>query len=256
VSADRFRVLIVDDERPARQKVRRFLGGDPCIEAIFEAPDGLRALQLIRDESPDVVFLDVQMPGLDGFGVAEALAPDVSPHLVFVTAFDQYAVRAFDVHAVDYLVKPFDEKRFRTALERAKSAHLSRAARSGRGRVLRLLDDVQSRRPTTPDRILVDAGDRMLLVPLDRIDRIVAFRNYLRIHAGKETYRQRGTISRMEERLDPARFVRISRSEIVNVARISALKPWSHGDRIVVLADGTTTRLSRRYRDRLDHFSA
>jgi two-component system LytT family response regulator len=255
VTDDRLRVLIVDDERPARQKVRRFLAADGEIEAVYEAPDGLSALEIIRDESPDLVFLDVQMPGLDGFGVAEALDPDVRPHIVFVTAFDQYAVRAFDVHAVDYLVKPFDEARFGKALARAKAAQASRTARGERARVRRLLEDVQSHRPTMPDRLLVDAGDRMVLLPLDRIDRIEAAKNYLRIHAGRDCFRLRRTISGLEDRLDPARFVRISRSEIVNVARIANLEPWFHGDRIVVLTDGTKTRLSRRYRDRLDHFA-
>jgi two-component system LytT family response regulator len=245
----------VDDERPARQKIRRFLSDDAEIETIFEAPDGLAAMQVIRDESPDVMFLDVQMPGLDGFGVAEALDPDTQPHIVFVTAFDQYAVRAFDVHAVDYLVKPFDEARFGKALARAKSAHASRTATGERARMRRLLDDVQARRPTAPDRLLVDAGDRMVLLPFDRVDRMEAHRNYVQIHAGKERFRIRGTITRLVERLDPARFVQVNRSEIVNVGRIIELQPWGHGDLVVVLSDGKRVRLSRRYRDRLDHFA-
>jgi len=249
------RVLIVDDERPARQKIRRFLSAHTDIEAIFEASDGLKAMQIIRDESPDLVFLDVQMPGLDGFGVAEALDAETAPHIVFVTAFDQHALRAFDVYAVDYVVKPFDEARFGKALARAKSANASRTARSEHARIRRLLDDLQARRPATADRFVVEAGDRMVLLPVERIDRVEALRNYVRIHSGKEVFRLRATIARLEERLDSTQFVRINRSDIVNVNRIEELRPWSHGDRIVVLTGGTTLRLSRRYRDRLDHFA-
>jgi two-component system LytT family response regulator len=253
--ADRLRVLIVDDERPARQKVRRFLAAAPDIEAVFEAPDGLRALQLIRDESPDIVFLDVQMPGLDGFGVAEALDTDDRPHIVFVTAFDHYAVRAFDVHAVDYLVKPFDGSRFTQALDRARVAHASRGVRAERERLERLLCEVEAGRPAPRDRLLVDAGERMVLLPLDRVDRLESQANYVLVHVGKEVFRVRGTISGLSARLDPARFVQVNRSAIVNVARIGELQPWSHGDKVVVLVDGTKVRLSRRFRDRLDRFA-
>jgi two-component system, LytTR family, response regulator len=254
-AADRLRVLIVDDERPARQKIRRFLSGDTGIEAVFEASDGLAAVQIIRDESPDLVFLDVQMPGLDGFGVAEALGPDATPHIVFVTAFDQYAVRAFEVHAVDYLLKPFDEARFGKALARAKAAQASRTARSERTRLRELLDEMRAQSPTAADRLLVEVGDRMVMLPVERIDRIEALRNYVRVYAGTEVFRLRATISRLEERLDSTKFVRINRSEIVNVERIAELRPWSHSDRIVVLTGGAKLRLSRRYRDRLDHFA-
>ena len=254
-TVDRLRVLIVDDERPARQKIRRFLSADADIETIFEAPDGLKAMQIIRDESPDLVFLDVQMPGLDGFGVAEALDPETAPHIVFVTAFDQHALRAFDVHAVDYVVKPFDEARFGKALARAKSAHASRTARADQARVRRLLGAMQPRSPTPLERLVVEAGDRMVLLPVERIDRIEALRNYVRVHSGAEVFRLRATIARLEERLDSRQFVRVNRSEIVNVKRIEELRPWSHGDRMVVLTGGSRLRLSRRYRNRLDHFA-
>jgi two-component system LytT family response regulator len=248
------KVLIVDDERPARTKVRRFVSADPDIGTIFEAGDGVRAVDVIREESPDLVFLDVQMPGLDGFGVVEAFPPDALPHVVFVTAFDEYAVRAFDVHAVDYVLKPFDAERITRALERAKMA-ITRGADGGDGeRVERLLADIRRDRPERLDRLLVQGPDRALLLPLTRVDRLESARNYVVLHAGRETYRVRTTLDRLEQRLDPRKFVRVSRTAMVNIERIAELKPWSHGDWVVVLADGSKLRLTRRFRGRLERF--
>jgi two-component system, LytTR family, response regulator len=249
------RVLIVDDERPARQKVRRFLATDPDIGSVFEAGDGVRAVEIIRAESPDVAFLDVQMPGLDGFGVVEALAREVLPRVVFVTAFDHYAVRAFDAHAVDYLLKPFDGERFGRALARAKEAVAQRHVGEDRDRVRGLLAEVQRQRPERPDRILVEQGERVVLLKLAQVERMESARNYVAVHAGGERYRVRATLNNVEARLDPARFVRVSRSEIVNVDYVTELVPWGHGDYVVVLRGGTRTRLSRRYRDRLERFA-
>jgi two-component system LytT family response regulator len=248
------KVLIVDDERPARQKLRRMLSGDAEIMAIYEAADGVAAIETIRDEAPDIVFLDVQMPGVDGFGVVDALPPDALPHLVFVTAFDMYAVRAFDMHAVDYLLKPYDADRFARALTRAKENVASRRIGEERDRLRRLLDDSESTRPQRAERILVESGERVLLIAVDKIDRIESVRNYVRLKVGSDVYRVRGTLTRFERRLDPVKFVRISRSEIVNLDRIAELRPWSHGDYVVVMRDGSQTRLSRRYRDGLDRF--
>jgi len=248
------KVLIVDDERPARQKLRRMLSGDAEIMAIYEAADGVAAIETIRDEAPDIVFLDVQMPGVDGFGVVDALPPDALPHLVFVTAFDMYAVRAFDMHAVDYLLKPYDADRFARALTRAKENVASRRIGEERDRLRRLLDDAESTRPQRAERILVESGERVLLIAVDKIDRIESVRNYVRLKVGSDVYRVRGTLTRFERRLDPVKFVRISRSEIVNLDRIAELRPWSHGDYVVVMRDGSQTRLSRRYREGLDRF--
>jgi len=252
--ASGLKVLIVDDERPARQKLRRLLSGDPEIAAIYEASDGVAAIETIRAEAPDIVFLDVQMPGVDGFGVVDALPPDALPHLVFVTAFDVYAVRAFDMHAVDYLLKPFDAERFARALVRAKENFASRRVGEERDRLRRLLDDTETARPQRAERILVESGERVLLIAVEKIDRIESVRNYVRLRVGPEVYRVRGTLTRFESRLDPAKFVRISRSEIVNLDRVAELRPWSHGDYVVVMRDGSQTRLSRRYRDGLDRF--
>jgi len=250
----KLKVLIVDDERPARTKVRRFVTADPDIGQIFEAPDGVRAVDVIREESPDLVFLDVQMPGLDGFGVVEALPPDALPHVVFVTAFDDYAVRAFDVHAVDYVMKPFDVERLARALERAKAAITSRRTNGEAARVERLLADIRRERPERLERLLVQGAERSLLLPLTRVDRLESARNYVVLHAGRESFRVRSTLDRLEQRLDPKRFVRVSRTAIVNVDRVAELKPWSHGDWVVVLSDGAKLRLSRTFRDRLERF--
>mgnify|MGYP001547362472 FL=1 len=248
------KVLIVDDERPARQKLRRLLSGDADIVAVYEAADGVAAIETIRSEAPDIVFLDVQMPGVDGFGVVDALPPGALPHIVFVTAFDMYAVRAFDTHAVDYLLKPYDAERFARALGRAKESAAGRRAGEERDRFRQMLDAAESTRPQRAERILVESGERVLLIAVEKIDRIESVRNYVRLKVGAEVYRVRGTLARFERRLDPAKFVRIGRSEIVNVDRIAELRPWSHGDYVVVMRDGSQTRMSRRYREGLDRF--
>ncbi len=250
----KLKVLIVDDERPARTKVRRFVATDPDVGQIFEAPDGVRAVDVIREESPDLVFLDVQMPGLDGFEVVEALAPDALPHVVFVTAFDDYAVRAFDVHAVDYVMKPFDAERLGRALERAKAAIASRRDGGEAARMERLLADLRRERPERLERLLVQGTERSVLLPVTRVDRLESARNYVVLHAGRESFRLRSTLDRLEQRLDPRRFVRVSRTAIVNVDRVAELKPWSHGDWVVVLSDGAKLRLTRSFRDRLERF--
>ena len=250
----KLKVLIVDDERPARAKVRRFVSADPDVGRIFEAPDGVRAVDVVREETPDLLFLDVQMPGLDGFGVVEALGTDALPHVVFVTAFDDYAVRAFDVHAVDYVMKPFDAERLGRALARAKAAIASRQDGEYGPRVERLLTDLRRARPEHLERLLVQDAERSVLLPVSRVDRLESARNYVVLHAGRESFRVRTTLDRLEQRLDPRRFVRVSRSAMVNIERVAELKPWSHGDWIVVLADGAKLRLSRTFRDRLDRF--
>jgi len=248
---DRLRVLIVDDERPARQKIRRILAGDDGVEAIFEAPDGLRAIEIIRSEDPDVVFLDIEMPGVDGFGVVEALAPDSRPHIVFVTAFDQYAVRAFDAYAVDYVLKPYDVERVRTALARVRERV---GRKNGAGRMDEMVSAVRKERPAPLDRLLVEADGRAVLLTLTQVDRFEADRNYVVVYAGPAEYRLRVTLDALEARLNPAAFARISRSVMVNLERIKELRPWSHGDYVIELRGGTEVRLSRRYAARLKQF--
>ncbi|HVH11341.1 MAG TPA: response regulator [Gemmatimonadales bacterium] len=253
-NAPGLRVLIVDDERPARQKVRRFLAADADVDTIFEAPDGVRALELVRAEAPDVMLLDVQMPGVDGFGVVEALGPELRPHVVFVTAYEEYALRAFEAHAVDYILKPFDAGRFAKALARAKDAVARDRDREARRRLEDALAEVRRERPATLDRLLVTSGERVVLLPLNQVERFAASRNYVTVYSDGGHQRLRATLDQLEARLDPRAFVRIHRSTIVRVDRVTELRPWSHGDSVVVLRSGAQVRLSRRYRDRLERF--
>lgn len=250
---DRIRVLIVDDEPPARAKVRRFLADDPEVEIAGEAGSGAEAVEAVARLAPDVVFLDVQMPGLDGFGVVDALAGGQMPHVVFVTAYDAYAVRAFEVHAVDYLLKPFSEERFARALERIKERIRGQGDDVDR-RLRELLAGIAPR-PGYLERILVPDGERSVLLDVMRIDWIEAERNHVRLHVGEASFLVRGTIKALEAWLDPAHFLRIHRSRIVNAARIREIHPWSHGDQLIVLRDGTELIMSRRYRDRLARLS-
>lgn len=251
--SDRLRVLIVDDERPARQKVRRILAEEPDVEAVFEAPDGLRAVEMIKSEDPDVVFLDIEMPGADGFQVVEALAPETRPPIVFVTAFDRYAVRAFDTYAVDYVLKPYDPDRLRTALTRVRE----RAGRKQASRMDEMVVAVRRERGGTLDRLLVESDGRdgrAVLIPVTKIDRFESDRNYVLVYAATERYRTRATLDGLEERLDGRLFARISRSALINLERVQELRPWGHGDYVVALKGGVELRLSRRFRDRIARF--
>lgn len=251
---DRVRTLIVDDEPPARAKLRRFLAADAGVEVVGEAGSGPEAVERITELAPDLVFLDVQMPGLDGFGVLERLGQEGGrlPHVVFVTAYDEYAVRAFEVHAVDYLLKPFSPDRFAQALERAKERASGRRGDDLDRRLRQVLSEV---RPPPPplERLLVPAGEKQIVLEVERIDWLEAEQNYVRLHVGTSSYLIRGTLAGLEARLDPRRFIRIHRSRIINAGRVREIHPWSHGDQLVVLQDGTELLLSRRYRDRWGH---
>jgi len=244
----RLRAVIVDDEPHARAKLRRFLARDARVELVGEAEDGVEALRVLEATRPDLLFLDIQMPEMDGFGVLEELEPTVNPRVVFVTAHDQHALRAFEVRALDYLLKPVDQERFDEAVERAVEAHRAGTAVVDARSVLSELPG--ERRQLS--RFLVRSRSRMVLVPAGRVDWIGSASNYVELHCGKETHLVRGTLQDLEERLDPSRFVRIHRSTIVNLERVRELHPWSHGDLMLVLDDGTELRLSRRYRDRLE----
>lgn len=246
-------MLIADDERPARAKVRRFVEADPEVALIYEATDGHRALEAIRDEAPDVAFLDVEMPGLTGVDVLEALPVDAWPHVVFVTAYDAYAVRAFDLEAVDYLLKPFDAARFRRAMNRAKRAARDRRTAEEVAALERLLLTVAGGARHI-ERVLADDGGRKTLVRLADVSRIEAERNYLRLFVGATSYRVRATLADLEARLDPSCFARVGKGAMVNLDHVASLEPVGHGDYLIRLTDGARVRLSRRYRDRMDQF--
>jgi two-component system, LytTR family, response regulator len=248
--ANRIRALVVDDEPLARERLSSLLAGEEDIELIGECTDGQSAVERIDAEKPDLVFLDVQMPGLDGFDVIEAVDKGSLPLVVFVTAYDEYAVRAFEVHALDYVLKPFDRERFGKALDRVRE-ELGRGARNGgelEGKLAALLGELEDRRRRL-ERIVVKSGGRVFFLRSEDVDWIEAAGNYVELHVGSESHLLRETMSKLESRLDPKLFVRIHRRTIVNVERIRQLEGVTHGEYVVVLKDGTRLGSSRGYRD-------
>jgi two-component system LytT family response regulator len=244
------RTLIVDDEPLSRQRVRDLLLEDAEISIVGECGDGAAALSALRSSGIDLVFLDVQMPGLDGLGVIKSLGSDRMPAVIFITAHDCYALPAFEVHAVDYLLKPFDRERFNKALAWAK-AHLARDRGGPFGQqLLAQLAELKAT-PRPLERVMVKSGGKIYFVKTDDIDWVEAASNYLKLHVGREFHLLRETMNSLEGRLDPSLFVRIHRSTLVNVERIKELQPLFHGDYAVLLHDGTQLTLSRTYREGL-----
>ena len=242
------RALIADDEAPARRKLRGLLARESDFEVVGEAGDGAEAVALIQDLSPDVIFLDIQMPLLDGFGVIREVGVEAMPLVVFVTAYDEHALKAFEVHALDYLLKPFAPSRFERLLERVRRQLEPASSGDLAERIERLLAAVRPA-PDYPRRILVEKDEgRQVLLAVDVVDRVRADGNYLLFLSQGTEYRRRGTLQDLEGRLDPARFLRLNRSEIVRLEAIREVQPWFHGDARVVLHDGTVLTWSRRYR--------
>jgi len=250
--SDVLKVLLVDDEPLARGKLRRLLADESGIEVVGEAGSAEEARGLIERERPELVFLDIQMPGQDGFQLIESLPREQLPGIVFVTAYDQHAVRAFEVHALDYLLKPFDRERLRLALERAREA-LGRAdAQAGLDEQLKsMLTELRGEQPFL-ERFVVRSVGRIVFVRARDVDWIEAAGNYVRLRLGKESHLLRETMSALETRLDPKVFARIHRSTIVNIDRIKELNHIFHGDYSVQLKDGTRLTLSRGYREQFE----
>ena len=243
-------VLIVDDERLSRKRMRRLLAAEEDLEVVGECANGQEAITAINQRRPDVLFLDIQMPQMDGFEVLQAISFARVPIVIFVTAYDDYAVRAFDVHAFDYLLKPFDRKRFQETLQRARAQLQQLQSGEINQRLFALLESLNGRRRLS-DRIAVKTGGHVVFVKTQNIDWIEAADNYVCLHCGGETHALRETMNALEGRLDSSRFLRIHRSTIVNVDRIKELQPWFRGDYLVLLHDGTQLTLSRNYRERL-----
>jgi two-component system LytT family response regulator len=244
------RALVVDDEAPARRRIRRLLAAEPGITVAGECGDGASAIAIIARERPDLVFLDVQMPERDGFEVVKAIRPANLPAILFVTAHDRYALRAFEVHAVDYLLKPFTAERFRTAVARARERIARRAPDPG----LATLATTLRNRPDYLSRLPVRTAGRTVFVDLGAVDWLEAADNYVRLHVNHDKQREylvRETLAALEGRLDPERFVRIHRSAMVQIDRIAETRVRSHGDADVVLRDGTRLTASRTWRERL-----
>ena len=254
------RAIIVDDEPLARRGVRARLERAGGFAVVAECSSGREAIAAIREHAPSVVFLDVQMPGVDGFGVVREIGVDRMPVVIFVTAYDTHALRAFEAHALDYLLKPIDDDRFAAAVERARRRVAERDESTVARRLVALMQEVGAELPearndtTSSSRIIIRDRDRVLLIDVADIDWVGADGDYVRVHTAGKSHLLRETRAAMEERLDPAAFVRIHRSTIVNVDRIRELRPYSSREYSVILRDGTRLRLSRRYRDRLRSF--
>ena len=260
--AARLRVLVVDDEPLARDCVRLALAAVGDVEVVAECGTGEEAVAAIEALAPDLVFLDVQMPGLDGFDVVAAVGPERMPPVVFVTAFDAHALRAFEVHALDYVLKPFDDARFRSALEHARRRLQRDRAEELARRLAALLE--AGALGGTPGgaapaaaggrwlrRLHVPVRDRLRFVRVDDVDWFEGAGNYVRVHVGADRHLVRTSLARLEQELDPAHFVRIHRSTIVNLERVREVEPWIAGDYVAFLTDGRKLRVSRNYRDAL-----
>jgi two-component system LytT family response regulator len=246
---DRINTLIVDDERLSRRRIRRLLSLDAEVEVMGECANGEEAVAFLQRHTPDLMFIDIQMPGKDGFGVIASVPRERLPVLVFVTAYDDHALKAFEVQAFDYLLKPFDRKRFQETVQRCKE-HLRRL-RGGVDQHLAAVLESLGRRREGVDRIAVKSAGHILFVRVDEIDWIEAADNYVCLHCGSETHVLRETMTALEARLDPHQFLRVHRSTIVNLDRIRELQPWFRGDYLLVLRDGTKLTLSRAHRERL-----
>ena len=242
------RVLVVDDEAVARRRMRRYLAADRDVLVVGECGDGVSAVDAIRTLRPDIVLLDVQIPELDGFGVLQALPPPELPAIVFVTAFDRYAVRAFDLHAIDYLLKPFRRDRFDLALERAK-ARIASCARDQR--LAALIEQLRTT-PSHPTRVAVRSAHRLVMLDWVDVDWIEAADNYVKLHVGQTEYLLRKTLTGLEKELDGMQFVRIHRSAIVRIDRVIELRPETHGDSTLRLRGGRALTLSRTFRERVE----
>ncbi len=254
------RVVIVDDEPRARKGLRTLLANDPEIMVVADCANGRKAVGAIETYAPDLVFLDIQMPDCSGFDVLERIDLAQPPAIIFVTAFDAYALKAFDVNAVDYLLKPFSDTRFFEALGRAKERRRTLTASKLGASLLSTLNDYRAARAGADDdpaeatlrRFFVRSSGQVELIAADKVDWIEALGYHVKLHTGTKTHLIRGHLGKFEEQLDPADFVRISRSAMVNVKRIERLKDWFHGDCLVVLQDGTELRASRTQRKRLE----
>ena len=244
------KVLIVDDEPLARERVRRHLRDEPGIEIVGEAGNGREAVAAIEEKTPDLVFLDVQMPEMNGFDVLKALEENKIPAIVFTTAYDKYAIQAFEFHALDYLLKPFSRERFRRAVRHAREQlENSRQSESIDERLVSLLENLKAKKYL--ERIVVKSSGRVFFIKTDEIDWIEAAGNYLKLHVGRDAHLIRETMQSIEAKLDPEKFFRIHRSTLVQIDRIKELHPLFGGDYAVILRNGTELSLSRNYRDRL-----
>lgn len=242
------RVVIADDEPLARDKLRLMLTAEPGVSILAECRNGAEILDALNTHKPDLLMLDVQMPELDGFAVLNQVPPESLPIIIFTTAFDRHAVRAFEANALDYLLKPFDQERLHQAVNRARAELVKAKDREATHRILNFLSQNANWQSPSGRRLVIRSGGRVIFLGLDEIDYVEAAANYVKINVGKQSYLLRKGIGEIAEKLDPALFVRIHRSAIVNVRRIKELQPVNSGEYIVVLKDGKELSCSRGYR--------
>lgn len=245
----KIKTLIVDDEPLARDRVKRFLRDVSDIRVIGECGNGVEAIEAIKEHKPDLVFLDIQMPEKNGFEVVKALDPKTMPSVIFVTAYDQYALQAFDVHALDYLLKPFNRERLHRAVAHAREQIEHKSLGNIDERLASLIADIRGEKKYL-ERLVVKSVGRVFFLKTDEIDWIEAAGNYVKLHTGKESHMIRETMNGLEAKLNPEKFLRIHRSTVVHIDRIKELHPMFSGDYAVILRNGTELALSRNYRER------
>ena len=247
------RALVVDDEPLARERLRTFLANEPGVTVIGECQNGDEAIIAVRRDKPDLLFLDVQMPGMNGFEVLQKLNGSAPHAVIFTTAHDQYAVQAFEVHAVDYLLKPFDRERLRLALERARTRAATAKPDDLQTKLAAMLEDMKAG-ARQPERIPVKSNGKVTFVRIPEIDWIASADNYVELHVGNHSHLIRETMNSIATRLPAEQFVRVSRTSIVNLARVKELQPLFHGEYTITLTTGARVTLSRSYRDQLPRF--
>lgn len=241
------RILIVDDEMPARRKLRGFLRKIAPDSHLLEAENGLEAFQLIKTDRPQLVFLDIQMPGMTGFELIHQVGMENMPPVIFVTAYDRYAIKAFEIQAVDYLLKPFDEERFLKSFEHFRKRNSDQQHQQNIFRAL-----IEKTLPQQYlERLIVEKKGRYHFITVSQIQYITAAEKYIEIHTPDRKYLMRNSLKRIESQLNPAQFARIHRSHIVNLDQVKEIQPWSHGDSIVILKNNIQLPMSRRYRERV-----
>jgi two-component system LytT family response regulator len=249
-TSPKLRVLIVDDEELARERMESLLSAQPDVEIAGICADGMSALQAIEQTRPDLVMLDVQMPGMDVFEVASNIDPENAPAIVFVTAHDGHAIKAFEIHALDFLLKPYDQARLEKALDRARGTLNATRTPALDPRLVSFLEQLHEERKY-PERLIVKSSGRVFFVRTEDIDWVEASGNYAKIHTKSDAHLLRESMKNMEGKLDPRVFVRIHRSAIVNIDRIKELEPWFHGEYVVIMRDGTRLTASRVFSERL-----
>jgi len=249
----KIRTVIVDDEPLARERLRKLISNEEDLELIEMCENGQEAIDYLSEDLPHLLFLDIQMPEIDGFQVLKKINYEDIPCIVFVTAYDEYALRAFEVNALDYLLKPFDQQRFKKAVARVRNQLQNQTQNQLDSRLTRLVDSLD-KSSSYLERIMIKANGRVYFVKTDEVDWIEAAGNYLKLHYGKKNHMIRETMSNMEEKLDPDQFFRIHRSVIVNIEKIKELQPWFHGDYMITLLDGQKLTMSRNYKELLQRF--